>query len=172
MLADDSSQRNLNIESYKERITNFSNEFELGLFLFIVRRSLLWIFLCVLTALAAALVYLRYTAPIYESKAIVQLRASNTAKQVLEMSTFGEDNNLLADVELMRSAFFMARVIKKMPMEVSYFNRGQILTEEFYTRSFFKVCLLYTSDAADERSSVDLGGRRILKKKKHEDILS
>ena len=28
------------------------------------------------------------------------------------------------------------------------------------------ICLLYTSDAADERSSGDLGGRRILKKKK------
>ena len=28
------------------------------------------------------------------------------------------------------------------------------------------VCLLYTSDAADERSSVDLGGRRIIKQKK------
>ena len=28
-----------------------------------------------------------------------------------------------------------------------------------------KLCLLYTSDAADERSSVDLGGRRIIKKK-------
>ena len=27
------------------------------------------------------------------------------------------------------------------------------------------VCLLYTSDAADERSSVDLGGRRIINKK-------
>ena len=30
------------------------------------------------------------------------------------------------------------------------------------------LCLLYTSDAADERSSVDLGGRRIIKKKKQE----
>ena len=30
-------------------------------------------------------------------------------------------------------------------------------------------CLLYTSDAADERSSVDLGGRRIIKKKKKVD---
>ena len=28
-------------------------------------------------------------------------------------------------------------------------------------------CLLYTSDAADERSSVDLGGRRIIKNKKN-----
>ena len=29
------------------------------------------------------------------------------------------------------------------------------------------ICLLYTSDAADERSSVDLGGRRIIKTKKN-----
>ena len=28
-----------------------------------------------------------------------------------------------------------------------------------------RVCLLYTSDAADERSSVDLGGRRLIKNK-------
>ena len=31
--------------------------------------------------------------------------------------------------------------------------------------ALYNVCLLYTSDAADERSSVDLGGRRIIKKK-------
>ena len=33
-------------------------------------------------------------------------------------------------------------------------------------RAMVCICLLYTSDAADERSSVDLGGRRIIKKKK------
>src|SRR5665648_951380 len=35
-------------------------------------------------------------------------------------------------------------------------------------RNHFKrsTCLLYTSDAADEEDSVDLGGRRIIKKKK------
>ena len=34
-------------------------------------------------------------------------------------------------------------------------------------RSSGPPCLLYTSDAADERSSVDLGGRRIIKKNTH-----
>ena len=33
-------------------------------------------------------------------------------------------------------------------------------------------CLLYTSDAADERSSVDLGGRRIIKTKKMSTLVS
>eukprot|EP00658_Telonema_sp_P-2_P053882 TRINITY_DN42617_c0_g1_i1.p1 TRINITY_DN42617_c0_g1~~TRINITY_DN42617_c0_g1_i1.p1 ORF type:complete len:133 (-),score=26.59 TRINITY_DN42617_c0_g1_i1:47-445(-) len=31
------------------------------------------------------------------------------------------------------------------------------------------ICLLYTSDAADEEDSVDLGGRRIIKKKKNKE---
>ena len=34
-----------------------------------------------------------------------------------------------------------------------------------YPTALPMVCLLYTSDAADERSSVDLGGRRIITKK-------
>eukprot|EP00831_Metopus_contortus_P004388 TRINITY_DN11620_c0_g1_i3.p1 TRINITY_DN11620_c0_g1~~TRINITY_DN11620_c0_g1_i3.p1 ORF type:complete len:180 (+),score=17.85 TRINITY_DN11620_c0_g1_i3:231-770(+) len=34
----------------------------------------------------------------------------------------------------------------------------------------FKNCLLYTSDAADDTPCVDLGGRRIIKKKKKEDV--
>ena len=34
-----------------------------------------------------------------------------------------------------------------------------------YVPGPWMTCLLYTSDAADERSSVDLGGRRIIKKK-------
>ena len=35
----------------------------------------------------------------------------------------------------------------------------------FVEQAQHRDCLLYTSDAADERSSVDLGGRRIIKKK-------
>ena len=35
-----------------------------------------------------------------------------------------------------------------------------------FRQALKNLCLLYTSDAADERSSVDLGGRRIIKKKK------
>ena len=33
------------------------------------------------------------------------------------------------------------------------------------------VCLLYTSDAAAERSSVDLGGRRIIKQKNNQPLV-
>ncbi|CZS11763.1 hypothetical protein CDFC105_93889 [Clostridioides difficile] len=36
--------------------------------------------------------------------------------------------------------------------------------------TLFIACLLYTSDAADEEDSVDLGGRRIIKKKKKAEL--
>ena len=48
----------------------------------------------------------------------------------------------------------------KMQMRQHFVNAG----DEKAAKQ--KTCLLYTSDAADERSSVDLGGRRIIKKKK------
>ena len=50
-------------------------------------------------------------------------------------------------------------------------EKGEWKDIEHYVHNFCGnytyTCLLYTSDAADERSSVDLGGRRIIKKKKH-----
>ena len=41
------------------------------------------------------------------------------------------------------------------------------MTEKLFYASLYGTCLLYTSDAADEEDSGDLGGRRIFKKKKN-----
>ena len=43
---------------------------------------------------------------------------------------------------------------------------GEFLSIVFKSIKLDKSCLLYTSDAADEQRGVDLGGRRIIKKKK------
>ena len=54
-------------------------------------------------------------------------------------------------------------------LEVGYFQSSKIEQQGFEEQVEALRrgdCLLYTSDAADERSSVDLGGRRIIKKKK------
>ena len=61
------------------------------------------------------------------------------------------------DLDLV-SGFYQIREIHPI-----YLTRFAII--ERYAIDIY-ACLLYTSDAADERSSVDLGGRRIIKKKK------
>ena len=48
-------------------------------------------------------------------------------------------------------------------------DQGVLATASMvWTGERINICLLYTSDAADERSSVDLGGRRLITKKRDE----
>jgi len=146
MISEEGGARNNNLDSYRERITNFSNEFDLGLFIYIVKRSLIWIVLCILLALAAAYIYLRYTAPTYESKAIIQLSQHNNARKVLDVTDITEDKSIQADVELIRSKFFVGMALDRLPLTVSYYYNGQILTKEFYTESPYTLEDLVVAD--------------------------
>ena len=56
-------------------------------------------------------------------------------------------------------------IIKNIIRKLTKINK--IVMERILSILRHGACLLYTSDAADERSSVDLGGRRIIKKKKY-----
>ena len=65
--------------------------------------------------------------------------------------------------------FMSMKELSKPAIEVV--NIGLIkIHPEHWTKTYN--CLLYTSDAADERSSVDLGGRRIIKKNINDQIKS
>ena len=46
------------------------------------------------------------------------------------------------------------------------------LIQGFYDMEISRLCLLYTSDAADDLLCVDLGGRRIIKKKTTKNIVT
>ena len=56
---------------------------------------------------------------------------------------------------------YIAKAIHQITVQIGSYENGFSGISFSYRCS----CLLYTSDAADERSSVDLGGRRIIKKK-------
>lgn len=139
MYNEEISKTNENFARYKERITNFSSEFELGLFLYILRKSLIWIFLILFVSFIGSLLYLRYTVPIYKSGLTLQVSSSNTAGKVLNVENIYENDDISASIELLRSKFLLNRAIKSLPLEVSYFNKGQFLTYELYTSCPFKV---------------------------------
>ena len=63
-----------------------------------------------------------------------------------------------------RAFYNNAEGVTKLTTETGAGQWGSALA---FATAQYGICLLYTSDAADERSSVDLGGRRILKKKKN-----
>ena len=157
MLNDTVGNQAAQLASYRDRITNFSNEFDLGLFVYIVKRSLIWIAMCLLLAFGTAYIYLRYTAPVYASSTMLQLAQTNNAQTVLKMNEMMEDNNLQADVQLLRSKFFIAKAVGALPLEVRYFFQGQILTEEQYKQSFYKVTDVEVVNAAVREKPIYLG---------------
>ena len=57
------------------------------------------------------------------------------------------------------------RFRRRVHQQVEIAIVGILAAQDGAENARIECCLLYTSDAADERSSVDLGGRRIIKKK-------
>jgi len=150
MLQEDISKTNDNFERYKERISNFSGEFELGLFLFIARKSLIWIFLFFVIAFVGAKIYLRYTPPVYASASVIQVQTSNQANKLLNVENLygAENTNGLAEaVELLRSKVFLKRVLSKLPLAISYYTEGTLLNNELYTSSPFNVEVKYKNNS-------------------------
>ena len=76
------------------------------------------------------------------------------ATHIFETVIYASD---LAAAERFYSEVLGLEVISRFGVALAFRCEGGVL---------LIFCLLYTSDAADERSSVDLGGRRIIKKKK------
>ncbi len=140
MLKENISSTNDNFERYKERISNFSGEFELGLFLFITRKSLTWVIFFFAVSLGCAFVYLRYTPPIFEANSVIQMQSENNAKQILNVESLTESDNSLAEgVELLRSKVFFKRVLAKLPLSTRYYTEGTFKVNELYRNSPFSV---------------------------------
>ncbi|HET6989701.1 MAG TPA: Wzz/FepE/Etk N-terminal domain-containing protein, partial [Bacteroidia bacterium] len=129
------------LERYKERLTNFSGEFDLGLFVFIAKKSVLWVILFLGMAIGGSWLYLRYAQPEYESTAILQINNDNNAKMlnVSGMYDMEDQNELASAIEVIRSKVFLRRVLSKLPLEVSYFAEGKIKTNEHYKSSPYTV---------------------------------
>src|SRR5678815_2270499 len=81
--------------------------------------------------------------------------------EVMKIAREGENLNIEIGGERIKDA----RNFRYLGVTV---NSSGMMEGEIEERimNYSRGCLLYTSDAADERSSVDLGGRRIIKKKK------
>ena len=139
MYNEEISKSNENFTRYKERITNFSSEFEFGLFMYIAKKSIVWIILLLILAVSLSFLYLRYTPPIYQSSLTLQIGNKNTADKILNATDLYDQQDIFAELEILRSKFLLHRAIQTLPLEISYFNEGQFLTHELYVNCPFRI---------------------------------
>ena len=127
----------------KKKISPINEDFDFKLLVTIARKNLIWFTFFILIAILVALLILRYTAPVYESTAVIQLSEQDNASNVInskQFKTFTDQNNKLASsIELMRSRVILERVISNLPFQISYYSKGEFLTFELYKMCPFSV---------------------------------
>lgn len=123
--------------SQQGRIIN--SEFNPAILRLVVRRHWFWIPLLLAFFLSGAYMYLRYTKPVYESMAIIQLTTKDQGKEILGIESMQGQKSVSQAVELLRSEFLFNRAINSLNIHISYFSKGKVLTEERYLQSTFIV---------------------------------
>lgn len=127
-------------DKHKQGDSFLNSEFDLGLFLFILKKNSAWFIILFLIAGASAFFYLRYTLPVYESTSVLQIRNTNTASNVLKVDNlYGGEDDISADLEFLRSKEFFKIAIADLPFKIGYYNQGQVLAFENYSNSSYSV---------------------------------
>lgn len=123
----------------ERKISNLNDDFDLKLFFKVIRKNIAWILLFFVIAFLMAFLYLRYTYPIYESKSIIQIALADKNSKMLLDREFTAKSDLPGKIELLRSQTFLDRVFNKLPLDVSYFQIGNVLNYEMYRTSPFEL---------------------------------
>ena len=97
---------------------------------------------CVVIALAIGFVINRYTTNVYQVTGTVLVKEDKTSFDPTSIMTgisYGSMQNLENEMAVLRSYSLCERVVKKMDLEVSYFEKGRIATTEMYKTAPFTV---------------------------------
>lgn len=123
----------------ERKISNLNDEFDLRLFLKVARKNVAWIVLFFIISFLMAFLYLRYTYPIYEAKSIIQIGLADKSSRVLLGDVKPIKSDLPSKIELLRSPTFLSRVLNNLPLDISYYQIGNVLNYEMYRTSPFEI---------------------------------
>lgn len=123
----------------KRKISKYNNEYNSYLLRTVLKKNLWLIILFFAIILSAIWAFLRYTQPIYQAKTIIQLNTENRATELINSNTFTKDNTLENKVEVLSSPEFIKRIIRKLPLDLSVYAKGNILDFELYKTAPFSI---------------------------------
>ncbi|NBU47932.1 MAG: polysaccharide biosynthesis tyrosine autokinase, partial [Flavobacteriales bacterium] len=89
---------------------------------------------------ALIFIYLRYTKPTYESKAVLQIIQENKTQKILGDDAIAPNNRSLSEeVELLRSPILFRDAFQSLNLNIFVYNYGQLLTENLYGYTPFSI---------------------------------
>ena len=128
-----------NFQRYKENVADLTQEFELGLFLYLLNKIKWYIILIITIASACGFIYLRYTPEIYSTSALIQVSVKNQPSEFNDFYSFKSSTNLNAELALFKSQKSINKVIKNLDLKIFYYSEGEVLTRFLYSSSPYKL---------------------------------
>ncbi|MEQ9231134.1 MAG: Wzz/FepE/Etk N-terminal domain-containing protein, partial [Cyclobacteriaceae bacterium] len=109
-------------------------------FKMILSKSWIYLIIFLITTVASAYVYVRYTKPVYESSSVIKLNFESEAS-VLDISSpvIKQEGEISGEIELLKSRLFFGKVAEAVDNDVSYFRYGRVLDDERFGISPFEV---------------------------------
>lgn len=109
--------------------------------LLVVKKYWFWIPIATILSLVGGHYYLKYSKPLYNASSLIRLEIQKEATNIglSTVQTMQTDNNLLSEIELIKSRLVAEELIKTLDLNVSYYAVGNILTTEIYKKSPFRV---------------------------------
>lgn len=100
----------------------------------------IWFVLCVILALAAAFIFLRYSTPVYNVSSNVKLKDArstrNASRNPMEdIAMVGVVDNINDETEVMSSRNIVRSTINRLNLHTSYVVEGRIKSTDLYTSS-------------------------------------
>ena len=138
-------ENNSNSEIKETSFSNPVEDFNLGLMIYVVNASIVWVILVVVTCIILSLVYLRYTPRIFESSTTLMLKTEKSTQllgsTVQRLVVEHDPSEVSREMQLITSKLLLDRVIDQLPLEVGYYKEGKtkFIFTELYTSSPFRV---------------------------------
>lgn len=116
------------------------DSFSMEKLLLILKKYWYWLPIAILLSVIGGHYYLKYTKPVYMASSLIRLEVQKEAANIgmAAVQTIQSDN-LLSEIELIKSRLVAEELTKILDLKVSYYAVGSILTTEIYKKSPFRV---------------------------------
>lgn len=114
----------------------------------------------VILAVGIAFVYIRYKSPIYNSSISVFFPETNKSggsssgemSGLDEIMMFNKKVNLSNEIQILKTKVVMARVVKKLNLNLQFYIKGKIKKSELYNTSLVRAVVLSVKDSSKGES--------------------
>ncbi|MBK8808831.1 MAG: polysaccharide biosynthesis tyrosine autokinase [Bacteroidales bacterium] len=126
------------MSTINNKIPLINDSFDPNALLLIIKKNLLLFVLFLIIMLGGVFLYLRYTPPTYEAVSVLQINEDEaTQNSLLSIENVYGNTSISNLIEQLRSKEFKKRVVSKLPLGVTCYNKGTFKEEELYARSPF-----------------------------------